>query len=153
MSRVTIVTCLYHQADGMQAVEFEGRYNRTLSSDDAQYLRPVKIADWQPLDTAWIKQAGVVAVRNDEMRDLQRIPAPDELAEMQRRILQIGVALPQVSASKGDMWSRAKATPEITPIAKIRANELFYFDPVTEVQYFIRCLHGTARCTVFAVPE
>lgn len=68
--RLTVVETVYYQP-GERGVEesVESRYSVLLTKDDQPYKRRLKIEkgeQWNPLDTAWIREISLLHVTNEE---------------------------------------------------------------------------------------
>lgn len=139
-NRATVVEQLYHRAFGDQPVQFESRYSRELKSNEQAYERRLTIGDqWEDFDTGWIRRIGIFAIRNEEGRNLQRIPTKEERGEIDGRIVEIFFVSEGASAPFPEAHLRVYPgeTAKGCPAVKMK----------------VRCRSGTARCTVFVVPE
>jgi hypothetical protein len=72
-SRLVVIERVYHQRPGQQPITTQSRFSRTLESSEQQYVREVTVTEeWTPIDTGWIKSAGMLHLSNDE-RDAAKV--------------------------------------------------------------------------------
>lgn len=135
--RMTVVDKTYHQPAQGEAFCCEVTFERTLMSDESVYSRKKRAGEeWQPLDCGWITEdsgrVGMLIVRNDEGKNLQRLPSDDEKAALAQKVLEVGTHdLPLFVVPPGESL---RATPAETPL-------------------YVRCLGGECHYTVFAFPN
>ena len=136
-SRLTVVENVYHQpAEGFPttAMGDASRFHRELDSDEQPYERHKVAKDgWEPLDCGWVDRCGMLLVRNDEGH-FSVNPTAEQVAEVLRRVIEI---------SFGDDEGRILVPP----------TETCRFYPVDVKQLQLRCREGTARYTLYLIPE
>ena len=90
--RLTVVGSIYCQEPGEQPVSQELLFVRELASAEQPWQRRTRIGeDWQPLETGWIDDPGMVVLANDEGRGLQTMPDAGQTAAISRRTVLVGV--------------------------------------------------------------
>lgn len=139
-NRVTVVEQLYHRAFGDQPVQFESRWSRELNSSEQAYERRLTIGDqWEDFDAGWIKRVGMFAIRNEEGRNLQRIPTEEERDKINEKVVEIFFVSEGTSAPfpEAHLFVYPGETAKGCPAVKMK----------------VRCRSGSARCTVFIIPE
>lgn len=89
-NRITVVETIYHQEFGENPVMVESRYSRELESYDQPYERKLTATTaWTPLDTGWIKECGLLVIKNRESHMMMQIPTPEEKEELAKKILTV----------------------------------------------------------------
>lgn len=148
LNRVTVVEHVHHQVEGDDTNFVTAKYYRILKTDMAAYKEPnAKIGkDWEPIYTGRIKPAdvGVFVILNTTGNNRQVILSQEEQAAIDAAVIQIGkrVVIPD------------KGVDVITDIVDIPPNRHAHIDPSSSADlYFIRCLKGTAKFTIFVVPS
>lgn len=136
--RMTVVEKVYHQPKDGEASCFETVFEQFLDSDESPYSRRTKVSEeWQELKYGWLtddeRPVGMVCVRNEEGRYLQRNPSDEERQVMSAKVLEIG--------------THDLAIHQVLPGQTAR------FTPVPEVPLYIRCRDGECSYTLFAVPR
>jgi hypothetical protein len=136
-SRLTVVENLYHQpTEGFPAMAFgdASRFSRELQSDEQPYERHrVAKETWEPLDCGWIERCGMLMVRNDEGH-FSVNPTQEQRAKVARRVLVVS-------------FGESEDAILLPPLETCR----FYPADVKQMQ--IRCREGTARYTLYLIPE
>lgn len=133
--RLTVVGSVYHQSPTEEADGFEAQFSRWLETCDQPYRRHTAAGEaWQPLDCGWLKEVGMLVVRNDEGRFQQTVLDESEKAEVSGKVLELGFA------GAAGSWL-------------VLPGESFCGCPAAIAGLQIRCRQGTARFTVFAVPK
>lgn len=136
-NRLTVVDSVYYQpTDGSPttAMGDASRFSRELQSDEQPYERHKLAKDgWEPLDHGWIDRCGMLVLRNDEGHFAVN-PTPEQRAAVFERVIEV---------SFGDDKCRIL----VPPLETCR----FYPDDVCCMQ--LRCRTGTARYTLYLVPE
>lgn len=136
-ARLTVVETVYHQLlSGSPEVLSDSRYGTNLHSEEVPYNRPQKIGtDWVKLDLMWVDNPILLVLENLEGSDYQTLPSPEEIAEVEKRIVEVGIRI-----SPTDFASFALVIP----------GESIRFFPASK-NYYVRCQHDTARLKVVAV--
>lgn len=135
--RMTIVEKVYHQPQTGEAYCCETVFERWLDDEESVYSRKMKVSEeWKLLHFGWFsddgKPVGMLVIRNDEGRDLQRLPSDEEKTKTASLILEIGVHdLPLFDVFPGESF---RATPSGQDL-------------------YVRCLGGECSFTVFAFPK
>jgi len=137
--RLTVVQTFYHRgAAGIS--EFDCRWSRKLETSEQAYERHEAAGEeWQPLSAGWLKEVGLLVVRNDEGRRFDFQPSDEELARVAERVLEVGFRGPGAGPPEDFMLVHPC---EALPLCPSRAGNLV-----------IRCRCGQANYTVFAVPR
>ena len=131
MNRLSVVELVYHQPEGERGVAVESRFARNLVSTEQMYHRRITVTEeWQPIDGAWIKQAGMMVLSNDEGRFTVQ-PTQEERDAANEKIVEVG--------SDGMKWLAR-------PGESIRA------EPSDLSAVHVRCRKGSARCTLSLFP-
>lgn len=155
MARLTVVEHVYHEPTDSEGTDYTRSYQRVLKTDEVPFTRPRFIThrDWQPLETGWVRGAGHLYILNDEQPSFQKMPSPEERAEVGRKIIEVGV-LPMVKDDKRrTMHSAPAPVPDITPCWLIPPGETLRATPADVARLYLRCPAGPARCTIVVIPE
>lgn len=133
-ARLTVVEMVYYQAPGEQPESYTCNFCRELLSEEQPYQRK-KLAteEWKPLDFGWVDVAGQLVITNDEGKNRQVTPSPEELAVLAEKVI-------QVSTFATDFYWK------VPPGESMRAYP-------SDHKLFIRCTKGTARYTITVIPE
>lgn len=139
-ARIGVVSLVYHQQTGSEPVSVESRFSRWLESDEQPYLRKLTIKEeWTALDGGWLKEVGEVFLRNDEGK-FQVQPTDEERAAVMARVVEIAVVEPVVKQ-------------RLFVFGRIRPLESLQFEPHDLTSLRLRCVSGTARCTLALFPR
>lgn len=132
--RVVVVGHVYHQNIGEQPKNVESRFVRLLDSDDQPIIRRRFTVgeSWQKIDFGWIQKPGMLVIENLEGRFIQTIPAPDEIKEASKKVLEI-------------------SNENSLPIFLIPAGEDMRGMPGADL--YIRCQSGTAKYSISVMPS
>jgi hypothetical protein len=138
-SRLGVVEHVYYQATNDQATQVEGRFSRPLSTMEQPYRRKiVATEDWQPLETGWLNEAGMLFISNEEGKCPQVVPTEKQRADMGARIVEL--AFGTDFATTGDCWL-------------ILPGETFRGQPKDVKKLYYRCQRDTATCWVTIFPK
>lgn len=89
-NRITVVETIYHQEFGENPVMVASRYSRELESYDQPYERKlVATPTWEPLETGWIKECGLMIIKNREECSRMVIPTEEEKEELAKKMLEV----------------------------------------------------------------
>ncbi len=110
--RITVVESVYFQELNEQPQLIESRYTRELQSQEQVYQRRVLATEeWQPLDTGWIDNVGMIVIQNNVGIFSPVLPTEEEREEAVKKILRIAFlsALYPIDSSQGmpepeDFW-------------------------------------------------
>jgi len=137
-SRLVVVENVYHQpADGFPttAMGDTSRFHRELDSDEHPYERhKVAKGEWEPIDHGWVDRCGMLLVRNDEGH-FSVNPTAEQVAEVLSRVIEVSFCDSQ------------------TPSILVPPTETCRFYPTDVKQMRLRCREGTARYTLYLIPE
>jgi hypothetical protein len=150
--RMTVVEKIYHQPANGEAFCCETTFERTLNDEESVYSRKVKATEeWKPLDYGWItennQKVGMLVIRNDEGKNIQRLPSDEEKVELAGKILEIG-CLQAAQESTGDRHC------VFVPLFHILPGESMRGVPANQ-DIQVRSLKGSGQIsyTVFAFPN
>ena len=133
---LTVIEMVYHRPVDGEHGGVETRFNRKLQTQEQMYQRKMTVGEaWVPLDLGWLDENGIsalVLVNNEEHFTHQ--PTEEELAELAKKVIQIGYA------EGGYAW-------DIPP------GESFRGTPTNSEHLFVRCVHGSAKCTLTLIPR
>lgn len=147
MCRVVVNDVVYFHQFGKQAtIPSKARYEMACKTDDLPYVRPsLKVGeDWQPLDLGWISNPSMLHVLNIEGMDQTRIPTSDQVAEIARKVVYLGMAVGDQIVVLSEMLP--------SPMPRMSGTDT-RIRPLPEVKLFVRCLFGEARIQVAAYPS
>ncbi len=89
-SRITVIEHIYHQEFGESPTQVESRYSRDLDNDTQPYTRNLRVGEaWEPLDTGWIAEAGLLIIQNNEGKFPFCNPTEEEREEAKKKILEV----------------------------------------------------------------
>lgn len=105
--RFVIQERIYWQVDG-QTSELAGKpYSRWLKSDDQPYKRslPVGSEEWTPVETGWVKEIGLLVLRNQDEKETITVSLNGVLCwlfpnESMRLVPKTGVILQAIATGK-----------------------------------------------------
>ena len=134
-SRVTIVEKIYHRLPGQSPTLIRSAFNFLPETEEQLYVRYDQKAteDWTPLDYGWIESPSLVVIKNTEGQGLSVNPSNKEKADITRRIIQLRL---------GD---GPASELEVLPGEAQRLR--------TRQPLFIRCVNGSARYSLWAIPR
>lgn len=153
--RIAVVEYVYHQQPDVQPTVTESRFSRWLESQEQPYLRRLTLDQtWRELDFGWLKQSGMLVLKNEEGR-FHVQPTKDEREDMAARIIEVALFLP---GEKNDGSRTMHDTPlrkAIGPLifAIVRPGESLRFEPHDVGCLRIRTMHGSARCSIMVLPH
>lgn len=140
-SRVVLVEQLVHVGRRGEPTPVSDRFSRGLTSDETPYRREFTAGpDWAPLDCGWLA-AGVSQLRlkNEEGSDRLTVPTDGEKAAEARRVVELGTG--------------GEDFPWVEDFARVRPGESLRLEPTRLAKLRVRCVGGTARCSLFLTPE
>jgi len=139
-ARITVVETIAHVGMDLgftSPTGVEARWWRPVASAEQVYQRRLMAGpSWQPLDSGWIEQVGMVVVENVEGHGLQVIPTPEEKAAIAARVVELGLM-----GDEGDCRDFACVLP----------GEHLRLQPTQPVH--LRCRAGEARVVVTVYPR
>jgi hypothetical protein len=132
---ITVVQTVYHQPAGEEPTAVTLQYVRPLETSEQPYVRKIKVGEsWQPLDLGWIEQPGMILLVNDEGKFTQTIPTPEERAEAEAKVVEVGLGSPPwLIPPQGSFLGMSSG------IGRRLVN--------------LRCQKGTARVTIHVYPR
>ena len=136
---ITVLDNVYFRRDMRNPIRAGTPHCWDLVSDEQPYIREIRIAEnWQKLDTGWLQKSSLIMLHNHEGENLQRVPTPEEKEATAKRIVAIGIGHSDLKMET--VWI-------VRPGRNCRG-ELARLDNV-----YVRCLSGSALCTLFMFPE
>lgn len=135
--RITVVEMICHQQQNSDPVASEVRFCRQLENKEQPFQRKTKIGEeWQLLigKHCWVEEPGMIFVINHEGERFEVNPTPEELADVEARVLEIGVP-----GSKGN-WL-------------VPPREPFRGTSTSPKDVYIRSLHGEVQYTLIVYPK
>lgn len=155
--RMTVVEKVYHQPKNGEAFCCETTFERHLNDEESVYSRKKKATEErQPLDYGWItennQKVGMLVIRNDAGKNVQRLPSEEEKVELAKKILEVG-CLVSVPA---EVYPQEIAVHEtFVPLFWILPGESMRGVPADSSRLQIRSLKGggPVAYTVFAFPN
>lgn len=134
-----VTEVVYFQSGGGMPEGVESRFMRQLASDERPYPpRPKVGAQWCPLECGWLADGGVgLVVLANEVTRFRVIPTPEEKAQAEARIIEVGVA----------------AGEAVVAFALVRPGESARFEPADVKALRLRCRAGEAKVSVTLIPR
>ena len=135
--RMTVVDKVYHQPMKGEAYCCECTFERWLDDDESVYSRKIRASEgWKQIHLGWFsddgKPVGMLVIRNDEGKYLQRIPSEEEKVSLSEKVLEVGT--------------------HDSPLFLVSPGESLRAVPSGQ-NLFVRCLGGECSFTVFAFPK
>ena len=156
-SRLGVVLSVYHQQTDVQPVVVTARFSRWLTSSEQPYIRRLTLTTaWQALDSGWLEgKVGMLVIRNEEGAFAVQ-PTPEERQEMAMRIIEVGLLLPSATVQLAPL--RTMRDPPLPPLQPlpcwiIQPKESLQAQPANAALLHLRCQSGSARCTLYLLPE
>jgi hypothetical protein len=144
---VVVEQVYYSSSEDTDPEAVDCKFVRLIRSPEGPSSQPLRRRidvgpTWQPLDVAWLEEAGHFILVNNEGRRLQLQPTEMERYEIGSRIVEIGLVLPGSSPS------------DPTPFAEVPAGgESCRLTPVNLPLFRVRCRNGKARCHLYLFPR
>lgn len=136
-SRVTVVGSMYFQGSEGERASAHTQYQRVLESTEQVYERRCKVGEeWEPVDLGWLDKDGAAAIihiKNEE-GTFKTVPTEEEVLESEEKVLELAFR------DTADCWL-------------IRPTDTFRGEPLSMNELMIRCRKGTARYSIFLVPN
>lgn len=151
--RLTIVASIFHQTPYGEPTGVDVRTSKLLKGSEQPYSRRMSVKQiWTPIDMGWIKKVGLLCISNNEGKLQTQQPTKEQRDQLQKKVLQIGVKVPQSGNGK-TMWDDSGDT--IAPFASISPGEAVYFPPIIGpgAPLMIRSEHESVTFTVTAISE
>jgi hypothetical protein len=134
-SRLGVVEHVYHQSSNDQPMQVEGRFSRPLLSNEQPFRRKLTATqERKRLETAWIDDAGMLCLANEEGKCEQVVPTPEQRALNAAKVVELSYG------DSDDKWL-------------ILPGETFRGQPSNVKNLFVRCQCGTAECWVTIFPK
>ena len=134
VQRITIVDSVYYEAQGAEPLQIKSGYSRMVVSDEQPYMRTLKVSqEYQILDSGWIKECGLLVIKNEEGSNPQKIPTVAEKEAIKGRIVEL-------------CDDHSKLCWLVHPGESLRAC------PISLVGLKLRCLSETAKVTLAVFP-
>lgn len=147
-ARFGIAGHIYHQVSGEPAVSVDFRFGRWLELGEHPYQRPLSKCDetWKPLDLGWLADGPVslIIIENVEGRFTQVIPKPEQVAEAEAKVIEIGVTW--------TCWGVAPTISGVEPFQEVRPSNKAVVFPVDPKKLRIRCRSGVAKYNLHVFP-
>lgn len=141
--RVIVVEHVYHQVPGEPVVGPPAtRFYKWLESDEQAVLRTIKVGpEWRSLDLAWFMdgKCSLICIANTTKRLPSKAPTPEEKAEFEARIVEVGKLVEGGSFIEGLCY--------LPPEEDMRMS-----NPQGVQRLLVRCLSGQAKVSYFIVP-
>jgi hypothetical protein len=139
--RVTVVSQVYCQQPDLDALGMDYRWNRWVDADEEAYTRVIRNITPEPqvVDWGWLSDIGVsmFVIENIGPRKLAHIPDPSEIVPDDQLTILVSVGDDE-TAWQIRLGEHHRFSPHFDPIQR----------PV-----WIRCLAGTTRANLVAVPK
>ncbi len=129
-SRLSIVEHVYYEIIGEQPLAVETIQSHLINSNEQPFIRNIKIGStWQEIDLGWIKDVGMIIIRNDGGIDIGRIGnTSDEVID---KTLLIGI-----ESGKPLLYVSEGFTTRFTPYNK--STKLYmYSDYHTKISLYV----------------
>lgn len=131
--RLSLVEMLYHARPGQSPTAVETRIYRWLATNEQPYIRQLLIGGcWTFLEYGWVKEPGVLHVKNEEGFKYQTFPTEQQRLEVESRILLLGVV----------------TEDRVEPFTMVHPGFSQRVDVPEDKRYALRCVTGTAQTTV-----
>lgn len=138
---LTIIDTIVHQLADENAIPVDSRYTRWLTTDEQHCSRIKKIGEsWEPLDTGWIEDCGMLMIKNKEGGRKLVNPSIEEQEKEKTKVVEVATTV----FITGKMVE--------IPFAMILPGESLRLQPVNLESYRIRCRSGECRISVDAFP-
>lgn len=150
---LTVVERIVHAGIGVEATSVESMHEIPLRTREQVYRRQLTVdGGWRPIDLGWVgDRVSLVHLSNREGERFAVTPSPEELAEIESRVIQIGVVVSEVGRD-ATQWDAP--TSVIVPLFLVRPREAIRFAPAGGVDRLrVRCAFGQARATLVAFPD
>lgn len=142
-ARLTIVDMVYWQLQGEQPIVISSQYGRELKTAEQPYIRRIAVNEgWTKIDLGWVKEAGLIVVANDPpIFSTQPTKVERELAESRVVELVWDTEYP---------WFGFR----ILPREDVRFHPIPQWDGEENksIPFYVRCLNGSTKITVNAIP-
>ena len=137
LARIVVVESVYYQILGEEPLQLSSRFTRPLTTEEQFYQRRVVIDDkWSSIDKGWVKEVSLIHVSNETGTRLRTKPSEEENEDMARRVIELSF---DNKVRGGGML--------------VLPGESQKFFPAERCIPFIRCLHGSATCTITVFPK
>lgn len=170
-SRITVIEHVIYNVKSNQPHVIANRFSRNQMTEEQAYKRQIVIGtEWTKLEPNWIKVCGMMIINNEEGKYKQRIPTPDERAEVNSHILEVFFGLPGQTGQlieededkvSLDQWTRSeelrpatKTRVQLTPWAMLLLppGESQRYTPKDINNIWLRCQNGTAKIIITLIP-
>lgn len=140
-AHIALIITHAHQIPGERATGGTERSGRFLKTKDQPYgpRRLTVGPEWQPLDTGWVKEPGLILITNEEglPKHVQVNPTPAEAAAAEARVVEV-----------------ALRTEQPVPFARVPfRGECLMFTPIPGREYLLRCVAREAKVVVLCYPS
>lgn len=132
--RLIVVQSVSYQplpGEGEPHVYSDG-FVRGIYNSEQVYERETKLSGTVKLDTGWILNGKTLIVFNQEGRNLQKIPTPQEIEELDKRVIHIFIG-----ESKSNMIIVPPRQSVILPVYSTGDIKLFFPQPNTKIRYIV----------------
>ena len=138
---LTVVETIYHRSTGEEPTQYDHHFFRALDATGEQpYVRKQEVGvEWKQLDFGWLKGLGVsmFIVRNNEGVSNALVATDDTKWTLSSKSIEIGVGNTEASSIR----------------LVVLPNESFRATPQHGYNWFVRCLNGPAKFTLYAFPR
>jgi len=132
--RLVVVSSINYQplpGEG-ESRAFSDGYLQGVINPEQLYERETRFSGTVPLDTGWVKNGKTLIVFNQEGRNLQKIPSPQEIGELNNRVILIYID--PVSCNPIIVLPRQSVMLRLTTMVGVR----FEFpQPNTKIKYVV----------------
>lgn len=132
--RLVIVQSISYQplpGEGEPHVYSDG-FVRKIFNPEQVYERETKLSGKVNLDTGWVINGKTLIVYNQEGRNLQKIPSPQEMEELEKRVIHIFIG-----DSKSNMIIVPPRQSVVLPVYSTGEIKLFFPQPHTKIRYIV----------------
>lgn len=133
--RITVLDTLYYQCPGTQPFNVGGSTSKFLKSSEQPYYRRIEVGtELTKVDAGWLKECGMLFIKNEGLDQPTTIPTPQESEERAARVLEI------YNGSGSKPWL-------------LDPNDSFKGRPSNLDDLYIRCQFGTTRVLLYILPK
>jgi hypothetical protein len=138
--RVTVLINAYHQMPNEDPTQYNAQWWCPLEQDEQAFgPRRIKIGTvWQRIETAWVKNAGLIIFTNTEGGQLQVNPTADMIADTLKKVLYLGI-----DTGEGRIKSYAILRPKRSHL----------LEPIEGVTYYVKAAVEGTGFALWACPS
>lgn len=129
-NRVGVVETVFFQGTDQEAKAYDTRFHRWLNSRQVPYTNDTEVGEeWQPINTAHLKDVSYLILENLEGSSMTKIPSEQEIFELDKKLLLVSFGKSVASSMLSPQQPKKEYRDMHSPKKEVNIEEGFAYTP------------------------